>query len=289
MVNNLQTYYTFWISLCGTTLFGCVAGMLGFFIVMRGHSLLTDVVCHATLPGTIVPYFYITSINQYICMLGGLMSGILSIISVYYLEKITRLKLDAILGVVVSFFFGSGLVLVTYIQKKGYAQQGLLNKLFLGNAALFSYDDFKILLCVTFIIFSTLWIYRYQFHGMLFDKTYFQICGFSINFYDSVLMLLLVLLSTIGLPIMGSIVMSASLIAPAVFAKQITRSFFYGTFAAGIYGAVASFLGVCISGYYAHMPTGPVIALLLTMTTFLLCILKNGNLFKNYGNKRCTL
>jgi manganese/zinc/iron transport system permease protein len=273
---DLSTHYTFWIALCGTTLFGFVAGLLGFLIVMRGHSLMTDVVCHATLPGAVIPYLFITSMNQFVCMLGGLVTGALSVCMVHYIERVTKLKIDAALGVVVSFFFGSGLVLVTYVQKKGYAQQGFLNKLFLGNAALFSFHDFQILFLIVICVSLVIWIYRYRFHLMLFDREGFHVFGFSLVGYDALLMTLLIVVATVGLPIMGSIVMSAALIAPAVVVKQSANSFFHGLVYSGLYGAAAGFLGVAISSYIAHLPTGPIVALILTGGVFLFSLAKKG-------------
>jgi manganese/zinc/iron transport system permease protein len=255
--------YTGFLALSGATTFGCVAGMLGFFIVFRGYSLLVDVVCHATLPGTMIPYFFCTTIYSTVCMVGGIITGLLSVLLVRALQVWTALKIDAILGVVVSFFFGLGLVLITIIQKNGYAKQGVLHSLFLGNAGLYRFVDLVFLHVIALVIAVSLFIFFHRLYAVVFDPGMARVMGFSDGLYDCILCANLIMLASVGLLVMGSIVMSAAIIIPPVFAKQITRSFKMGIVISAMYGSLMGFCGTLLSIFFPNMPTGPLIAVCL--------------------------
>ncbi len=266
--------YTGFLALIGATLFGLIAGFLGFFIVFRGYSLLVDVVCHATLPGTMLPYFFCSTVYSGLCMIGGIVTGLLSIVLVRFLQSKTILKIDAILGVVVSFFFGLGLILVTIIQKNGFAKQGILNTLFLGNAGLYRFVDLIFLIGVTILISITIFIFFYQLYAFIFDPVMAYLIGFSDIFYDRLLCANLIMLASVGLLVMGSIVMSAAIIIPPVFAKQVTHSFKYGFIVSGLYGSLMGFLGTLMSISFTCMPTGPLIAVFLGTGLIFVIIVK---------------
>lgn len=271
---ELEIGYTGFLALIGATLFGLVAGLLGFFIVFRGYSLLVDVVCHATLPGTMIPYFFCSTMYSSLCMLGGVLTGLLSILLVRLLQRQTSLKIDAILGVVVSFFFGLGLVLVTIIQKNSFAKQGILHSLFLGSAGLYRLVDLIFLIGVSLIISAVIFVFFYQLYAFIFDPIMACLIGCSDSFYDRLLCANLIMLASVGLLVMGSIVMSAAIIIPPVFAKQVTYSFKYGMIVSGFYGGLMGFVGTFMSLFFQNMPTGPLIAVCLGTGLVFVIILK---------------
>lgn len=256
---NLFAYIS--VPLLGGTLFCMIAALLGFFIVARGYSLLVDVVCHATLPGVLVPYFLVYSVTPLLCLLSGSLCGVVSILCVLLLERTTRLKTDAILGVVVSFYFGLGLIMVTLVQKYGFAKQGIIQTVFLGNAGLYRMIDMYMLLAIVCFMYTVFFLWYRFLYAVVYDREIACVMGISQQWVDMILYGCLVLLSAVGLLVMGSMVMSASLIIPTVVSRQLTRSFRTGFICAGLYGGCTGACGVIISSMYPSMPTGPVIVL----------------------------
>lgn len=109
--------YTIQIVSLGSAMLGIVSGVIGSFAVLRKESLLGDVVSHAALPGIALAFLLIQEKNTNILLVGALIAGLLATSLVSAIDKYSRIKFDSALALVLSVFFGTGLVLLTYIQK----------------------------------------------------------------------------------------------------------------------------------------------------------------------------
>ena len=119
----------------GAATLGIVSGALGTFAVLRRQSLLGDAMSHAALPGIALAFLLTGSKAPLVLVLGAAIAGWLGTLAVTSVVTTTRIKYDAALGIVLSVFFGFGLVLLTFIQRRPHATQaGLDNSLF-GQAA----------------------------------------------------------------------------------------------------------------------------------------------------------
>ena len=127
--------YTLVIVAIGTMLVGAVAGGMGVFAVLRRQSLLGDAISHAALPGIALMFWLGNATNPYVLLLGGGIAGCIGAFVVTLVARVTPLKKDALLGIILSVFFGFGIVIKTMIQKQGLAHQAVLGKFFFGNAS----------------------------------------------------------------------------------------------------------------------------------------------------------
>src|SRR5277367_1309516 len=96
---------------------GATSGALGAFALLRQQSLLGDAISHAALPGIVLMFLCTHTKNPWILLCGGAVAGIVGVVSMHYIITHTKLKKDAILGIILSVFFGFGLVLMTVVQK----------------------------------------------------------------------------------------------------------------------------------------------------------------------------
>src|SRR5262249_9704551 len=127
--------YTLCIVALGAATLGVVGGALGAFAVLRRQSLLGDAISHAALPGIALAFLLTGSKAPLVLVLGAAAAGWLSTLLLLGLVQGSRLKSDSALGLVMSVFFGLGLVLLTYIQKLPDAAQAGLDKYLFGQAA----------------------------------------------------------------------------------------------------------------------------------------------------------
>src|SRR3972149_7626421 len=144
----LQQNYTLFLVVCGTSIVGITAGMLGTFALLRKQSLMGDTIAHACLPGIAYAFLLMHSKNSFWLLIGAYGAAGLAIVGMSIITFTTRLKRDALLGIILSVFFGFGLVLMTVIQKKEIADQGFLHTFIFGNAATILPSD----LCVISVI-----------------------------------------------------------------------------------------------------------------------------------------
>ena len=127
--------YTLMIVAIGAALLGAVSGSLGTYAVLRRQSLLGDAISHAALPGVAIAFLLTGSKTPLILVLGAALAGWLGTLLILSIVRLTRIKYDSALGIVLSTFFGFGLVLHTLIQRTGNANQAGLDTFLFGQAA----------------------------------------------------------------------------------------------------------------------------------------------------------
>jgi manganese/zinc/iron transport system permease protein len=103
--------------------------------VLRKQSLLGDAISHAALPGIVLAFLITRSREPVILMLGALTAGWVATLFMLNITRTTRIKDDSALGLVLSVFFGLGLMLLTFTQRLPDATQAGLDKFLFGQAA----------------------------------------------------------------------------------------------------------------------------------------------------------
>ena len=247
-------------------LIGFLAGLLGTFAFLKKQTMLGDVVAHAALPGIVAAFMLTHSAQLLVLMSGGLIAGLCAVLLITLLSRYTPLHTDTLFGIVLSVFFGIGLVLLTQVQKTPIASQSVLNKFLFGSAATLVYADLcmlVILACLVSIVVALLWK---PFVLIVFDPDYARTLGIPVTLLQAVLQVLMVTVIVTGLYAVGVVLMSSLLVAPAVTARQLTRSVVSMALCATMSGVLACAVGMQISIMYAHVPTGPAIVVVATLS-----------------------
>lgn len=265
MIILLTTHYTLIIVCIGTMLLGITAGSLGVFALLRKQSLLGDTISHAALPGIALMFLATHSRNPLLLILGGSIAGCIGTILMLIITRCTTLKQDTVLGIILSVFFGFGLVLMTIIQKYAIPHQSILNKFLFGSASTLIIEDLYAMALIASITLSCLALFWKEFALLTFDYAYAHTCGYPVIALDIMLTILMVFAISLGLQTVGVVLMSAMLIAPAAAAYQWTTRLSSMVFLSATIGACSSLIGSCISSWYTHIPTGPMIVVILSM------------------------
>lgn len=253
---------------CGAVLLGGIAGFLGVFAFLRQQSLLGDALSHAMLPGIAGAFLITGSANFFVLLSGAIVTGFVCSFCFSALERYTRLKRDAILGVLLSTFFGMGLMIITAMQKSSYTHGATIQGFFFGNAATIVFFDVMSIACVgilSALLIALLWK---EIHLFLFDSVYAKTLGYSLYWIDALVTTIFILTLALGLSIAGVILMSSLLIAPAAAARQWVSCLRWLCVLAASIGAFAGGFGVVVSSYYNGLPTGPLIVVCLSVFVF---------------------
>lgn len=245
----------------GTAILGAVCGMLGSFAVLRKQSLLGDAISHAALPGIAIAFLITGTKDSSILLIGALVSGLIGTFWIRGIVSKTHLKSDTALGLILSLFFGFGMLLLTFIQKQPNANQAGLDKYLFGQAATLLESDVWIMAIVTGACLIVLLLFWKEFKILLFDADYTKTLGFNTKFIDILITSFIVLAIVLGLQTVGVVLMSAMLLAPAAAARQWTNSLSTMVFLAAIFGAFSGVLGTAISASQNNLSTGPVIVI----------------------------
>lgn len=257
--------YTFLIIALGTTVLGAMAGVLGSFAVLRKQSLLGDAISHAALPGIVLAFLWTGTKDSYVLLIGALIMGIIGSLGIRNMTQKTQLKTDTALGLILSIFFGFGMLLLTYAQKLPDANQAGLDKYLFGQAATLLKEDVYILFLSSIIILLILLAFWKEFKVFLFDAEFSSSMGIANRFFDILMTMLIVLVIVLGLQMVGVVLISALLLAPAAAARQWTNRLSTMLILAAIFGAISGFSGTFISANSNQMATGPLIVLVASV------------------------
>ena len=248
----------------GAVFLGAANGVLGSFAVLRKQSLLGDAISHAALPGIALAFLLTGSKATIVLLLGAAAAGWIGTLLVMNIVKNTRVKYDSALGLVLSVFFGIGLVLLTYIQRMPVASQAGLDTFLFGKAAtLLARDVATIGILGSAVLLIVLAVWK-EFKLLCFDPDFARSLGFPIGWLDVLLITLLVTSIVIGLQTVGVVLMSAMVVAPAAAARQWTDRLGAMVAISAFFGGLAGGAGALTSSVTERLPTGPTIVLCLT-------------------------
>ena len=257
--------YTLIVVGIGSALLGIISGALGTYAVLRRQSLLGDAISHAALPGIALAFLLTGSKTPLILVFGAAIAGWVGTLLILSIVKLTRIKYDSALGLVLSTFFGFGLVLHTLIQRNGNANQAGLDTFLFGQAASLLERDvltIGILGGIALFIMSLFWK---ELKLLVFDEGFATSIGLPVRALDILLTSLLTVAIVLGLQAVGAVLMSAMLVAPAVAARQWTDRLGHMVLLAALFGAIAGVSGTLLSSSASRLPTGPTIVLCATL------------------------
>ena len=248
----------------GAALLGLTSGALGTFAVLRRESLIGDTMSHAALPGVVAGFLVTGERSLPLMLAGAVVTGLAAALFSLYLSGLPRIKRDAAMGVALGLFFALGVVGLSYAQNRpGAAAAGLETFLF-GQAAATLRSDLWLLGAVTLVALGVVSLFWKQVKLMTFDPDFAVAGGGDRRRVEALLTGSLAVAIVIGLQMVGVVLMSALVVAPAVAARQWTGSLGAMFWLAGAIGAGSAIVGALVSAQVSGLATGPLVVLVAT-------------------------
>lgn len=248
----------------GVVLLGAGAGVTGVFTFVRKRALVGDAIAHSVLPGVCLAFLISGRKHPLWLLLGAVATGWLSLLLMDYITRNSKIKADAAIGVVLSIFFGLGILLLTAIQASGSGHQAGLDKFLFGKAASLTRHDVLVFGAAAVLILTITALFFRVFSAVAFDREFAMAAGLPVKTLEFMLATITVLAVATGIQAVGVVLMAALLITPAAAARFWTNSLVRMTVLAAAFGAGAGLFGAWISYQAPTMPTGPWIVILLT-------------------------
>lgn len=264
ILGALFTDYTLRTVALGAATLGLVSGALGSFAMLRKQSLLGDAMSHAALPGVVLAFMLTGLKTPAALMVGAAITCVIGVLLIMSITRNTRIKEDSSLGIILSVFFGFGLLLLSLLQRNPDARQAGLNKFLFGQAATMLPSDVLLMAIFGGAALIVLWLYWKEFKLVAFDRDYGASLGYPMRRLDILLTSLLVVAIVIGLQAVGVVLMSAMVVAPAAAARQWTDRLGWMVALAALFGATAGVSGTAVSAMASGLSTGPVIVLCIS-------------------------
>jgi manganese/iron transport system permease protein len=222
--------------------------LLSCYLILKGWSLMGDAVSHAVLPGIVL-----ANVLVFPLALGAFAAGFVCALLAGYLREQSRVKEDAVLGIVFSGMFALGLVLF----KKFPGDQHLTHILF-GNLLGVGWGDVAATALVVGPICAIVLAKRRDLMLFCFDPAHAQAIGLPVRALHYGLLAMIALTVVAAVKAVGIILVVAMLIAPGATGFVLSRRFDRMMQIAVLSALFATALGVLLS-FRLDASTGPFI------------------------------
>ena len=243
-----------WVS----ALVGGVCAFLSSFLMLKGWSLIGDALSHSVVPG--VAGAYILGLPF---ALGAFISGGLAAVTMLFLSERSGLKIDVIIGLIFTSFFGLGLFIIS-INPMSVSIQTIT----MGNILAITPEDTIQLATIGFVSISILLFKWKDLMVIFFDETHALTIGLRPRLLKTIFFVLLSASVVAAMQTVGAFLVIALVITPGATAYLLCDRFPKLIIISVTIGSVTSFTGAYIS-YYLNGATGGIIVCLQTFVFLL--------------------
>lgn len=253
------------------------SAIIGVFVFLRRRSLVGESLSHASYPGVVIgillsTLFPVSESWEPLFVLGAaLFSCLLGLFSIDLLERRRLLSSDAALTLLLTSFFGCGLMLASHVQFTQARAYRHIQIYLYGQAATMTTLHVWMYSLFSLALLSLLLLFYPAFKILLFDRTFAKSVGVAAKRLEALLSLLLVLAIVLGIRSVGVVLMSAMLLAPPIAARQFSHRFSRVLLLSALFGLLSGIVGLWSSLalssllqertplFRASLPTGPMI------------------------------
>ena len=238
-----------WVS----ALVGGVCAFLSGYLMLKGWSLIGDALSHAIVPGVAGAYMLGLPFAA-----GAFFSGGLAAAAMLFLNQRTKLREDAIIGLIFSAFFGLGLFMVSISPVSVNIQT-----IILGNILAVSPEDILQLAIIGFVSLVILLLKWKDLMLVFFDENHARSIGINPTALKILFFTLLAASTVAALQTVGAFLVICLVVTPGATAYLLTDRFPRLLVIAVLIGSVTSFIGAYVS-YFLDGATGGIIVVLQT-------------------------
>jgi manganese/iron transport system permease protein len=225
-----------------------ICALLSCYLVLKGWSLMGDAISHAVLPGIVLAQLLALPVT-----LGAFVAGLGCALSVGYLKDNSRIKEDAVMGIVFSGMFALGLVMF----RKAGGDQHLTHILF-GNMLGVSWSDVLETAMIVLPAAVLVVMLRKDLLLVCFDPSHARAIGLPVKLLQFGLLALLAISIVASLKAVGVILVIAMLIGPGAIGFLLTKRFDRMLLIALAAAFTSSVTGTILS-FHWDAATGPLI------------------------------
>ncbi|EKG2725952.1 iron/manganese ABC transporter permease subunit SitC [Salmonella enterica] len=233
---------------------GGLCAFLSCYLMLKGWSLIGDALSHSIVPGVAGAWMLGLPFS-----LGAFLSGGLAAGSMLFLNQRSRLKEDAIIGLIFSSFFGVGLFMVSLNPMSVNIQT-----IILGNVLAIAPADIAQLAIIGAVSLTILLLKWKDLMVVFFDETHARSIGLNPGRLKLLFFTLLSVSTVAALQTVGAFLVICLVVTPGATAWLLTDRFPRLLMIAVVIGSLTSFLGAWLS-YWLGGATGGIIVVMQTL------------------------
>lgn len=260
MSSVLLNSNTQWV-LVSTMILGIAAGTIGCIAYWKRQSLLSDSLAHAALPGVVIAFLLVQEKNLFILIFGAAISALIGAAFIEWITSSTRITEDTAMGMVLSIFYGFGIMMLTIANRTAGGNQSGLDKFIFGQAATMVRTDVYTMSVLALLVILIVAICFKEWKIFLFDPEFAKGLGLSLKGMNTLYLAVLITTIVVGIQAVGVILIAALLIIPSVSARYWTESFKIMVILSALIGGASGVAGTLISAVGKGWPTGPFVVI----------------------------
>jgi manganese/iron transport system permease protein len=222
--------------------------------MLKGWSLMGDALGHSIVPGVAAAYIFGAPFA-----VGAFFAGIVAAAAMYFVKQKSRLREDAVIGLVFTTLFALGLLMASI-----WPTSVSIQTIVLGNILAISDEDVVQVVIIAAVSLAVLVLVWKDLMVTFFDESHARSIGINTGLLKIVFFTLLSACTVAALQTVGACLVIAMVVTPGATAYLLTDRFGLLIVIAVVLGAVTSFLGAYIS-YFLDGATGGVIVTLQTL------------------------
>ncbi len=246
-------------ALVGSLFIGILCSVIGVYVVLKGMSFIGAGIAHASFGG--VALGYLLNINPLISAI------VFSVATALCIGKASRrgaIKEDTAVGIFFSATMAFGVLCIGLL--KGY-NVDLMGYLF-GSILAVSDGDLVLIVCVSLVVLPCIALFFKELEFVTFDPEVAQIMGLPVRRLYYCLLALIALTVVASMKLVGIVLASALIVAPAASAYQFAEDFRRMMALSVVFGIVSCTGGLVLS-YFLNTASGATIVMLSTALFFL--------------------
>ncbi|WP_316860479.1 metal ABC transporter permease [uncultured Cohaesibacter sp.] len=241
-----------------TSLVGAICAFLSTYLMLKGWSLIGDALSHSIVPGVAGAYMLGLPFS-----LGAFIAGALAASTMLFLNQRTKLREDAIIGLIFTGFFGLGLFMVSLNPASVN-----IETIVLGNVLAITKSDSLQLLIIGGVTLLILLLKWKDLMVAFFDESHARSIGLNPDILKILFFTLLSASTVAALQTVGAFLVIAMVVTPGATAYLVSDRFPRLIVISVLIGTLTSFVGAYIS-YFLDGATGGIIVVLQTLVFLL--------------------
>ncbi|MEH6755804.1 MAG: metal ABC transporter permease [Alphaproteobacteria bacterium] len=246
-----------WVS----ALVGGVCAFLSAYLMLKGWSLMGDALAHSIVPGVVLSYALALPFA-----IGAFFAGMLAALSMAIVKQRTRLREDAVIGLIFTAFFAAGLLMMS-INPTAVSIQAII----FGNILAISDQDINQVVIISVVCLIVLCVKWKDLMAVFFDENHARSIGLRVTALKVLFFTLLSAACVAALQTVGAILVIAMVVTPGATAYLLTDKFDRLIVIAVLLGSVTSGVGAYASFFLDANPGGLIVTLqtLIFLSVFL--------------------
>ena len=223
-------------ALVASVLAGLVCAVVGSYVVLKGMAFIGDAIAHAAFPGVVAAFIFG---GPYV--VGGGIAAFLTAISIGWVSRRARLRVDTAIGVLFAGTFALGVLMFSSIE--GFV--GELMNFLLGNVLAVGQGELVALLLLGGAVLAIVALLWKELLYSTFDPQGAAASGLPVGLLEYLFLGLVAVTIVVSIQAVGIILVVAMLVTPAATAQLLTVRF-----SRLIAGAAAIGSGTAVAGLY---------------------------------------